>query len=88
MTGGHPDGLPDLFLDRSLGRRQVPDVLRAYGLRLCTFAEVYGVPQDERVADEVAIAEVGDRDGTIRGPGRSDGGVERPGWTTREVVGR
>ena len=54
-------------------------MLRAYGLRLCTFAEVYGVPQDERVADEVAIAEVGDRDGTIRGPGRSGGGVERPG---------
>ena len=50
MTG-HPDGLPDLFLDRSLGRRQVPDLLRGAGLRLRTLAEVYGIPADERVAD-------------------------------------
>jgi hypothetical protein len=35
----HPDGLPELFLDRSLGRRQVPDLLRAAGLRLQTLAE-------------------------------------------------
>ncbi len=39
----HPDGLPELFLDRSLGRRQVPDLLRAAGLRLRTLAEVYGM---------------------------------------------
>lgn len=51
MTGGHPDHLPDLFLDRSLGRRQVPRLLRASGLRLKTLAEVYGVPADEDVAD-------------------------------------
>ena len=51
MTGGHPDGLPDLFLDRSLGRHQVPRLLRASGLRLRTLAEVYGVPHDETVAD-------------------------------------
>jgi len=48
---GHPDGLPDLFLDRSLGRRQVPDLMRAAGLRLQTLAEVYGIPADEDVAD-------------------------------------
>jgi hypothetical protein len=48
---GHPDGLPTLFLDRSLGRRQVPDLLRAAGLRLHTLAEVYGVPADETIAD-------------------------------------
>jgi hypothetical protein len=47
MAGGHPDGLPELFLDRSLGRRQVPDLLRAAGLRLRTLAEVYGIPADE-----------------------------------------
>ncbi|MGH3718239.1 MAG: hypothetical protein ACRDRI_05225 [Pseudonocardiaceae bacterium] len=40
---GHPEGLPELFLDRSLGRRQVPDLLRGAGLRLRTLAEVYGV---------------------------------------------
>lgn len=51
MPAGHPDGLPELFLDRSLGRRQVPDLLRAAGLRLRTLAEVYGIPADETVAD-------------------------------------
>lgn len=51
MAAGHPAGLPDLFLDRSLGRRQVPDLLRAAGLRVRTLSEVYGVPRDEAVAD-------------------------------------
>lgn len=48
----HPDGLPDLFLDRSLGRRVVPDLLRVEGLRLVTLSEHYGIPADEAVADE------------------------------------
>lgn len=48
----HPDRLPDLFLDRSLGRIKVPRLLRAAGLRLTTLAEHYGIPQDEAVADE------------------------------------
>ena len=47
----HPDGLPDLFLDRSLGRVKVPNALHAAGLRLKTLAEHYGVPADEKVAD-------------------------------------
>jgi hypothetical protein len=47
----HPDGLPDLFLDRSLGRIKVPSLLRAAGLRLTTLAEHYGIPADEVVAD-------------------------------------
>ena len=51
MTVGHPSGLPDLFLDRSLGRRQVPAQLRAQGLRLRTLAEVYGIPADEDITD-------------------------------------
>jgi hypothetical protein len=50
-VGTHPVGLPDLFLDRSLGRRQVPNLLRAAGLRLQTLSEVYGIPADEDVAD-------------------------------------
>jgi hypothetical protein len=45
VSAGHPEGLPDLFLDRSLGRRQVPALLREAGLRLHTLAEVYGVPE-------------------------------------------
>jgi hypothetical protein len=51
MTQRHPEGLPDLFLDRSLGRIQVPSLLRAAGLRLRTLAEVYGVPADEDISD-------------------------------------
>jgi len=48
---GHPEGLPDLFLDRSLGRRHVPALLRGAGLQLHTLAELYGMPADEGVAD-------------------------------------
>ncbi len=48
----HPDGLPDLFLDRSLGRKIVPELLRAEGLQLVTLSEHYGIPADEDVADE------------------------------------
>lgn len=47
----HPDGLPDLFLDQSLGRIQVPNLLRGAGLRLVTLAEHYGIPADEGIAD-------------------------------------
>lgn len=49
----HPDGLPDLFLDRSLGRLAVPSLRRATGLRLVTLAERYGLGPDEDVVDEV-----------------------------------
>jgi hypothetical protein len=59
MTVGHPEGLPELFLDRSLGRRQVPDLLRAAGLRLRTLAEVYGVPADESITDVDWLARAG-----------------------------
>ena len=48
----HPAGLPDLFLDRSLGRITVPRLLRDAGLRLLTLSERYGMPADEEVADE------------------------------------
>lgn len=48
----HPDGLPDLFLDRSLGRKLVPQLLRETGLRLITLSEHYGIPADEAIADE------------------------------------
>ncbi len=39
----HPDGLPELFCDRSLGRIQVPALLGAAGLTLVTLAERYGI---------------------------------------------
>ena len=57
----HPEGLPDLFLDRSLGRIKVPQLLRAAGLRLTTLAEHYGVPADESVADGEWLELAGNR---------------------------
>ncbi len=69
----HPVGLPDLFIDRSLGRILVPQLLRAAGLRLVTLAERYGIPTDETITDEQWINDVGSRgevafmkDGRIR----------------------
>ena len=55
----HPDALPDLFLDRSLGRIKVPQLLREAGLQLITLAEHYGVPADESVIDEEWLALAG-----------------------------
>ena len=60
----HPAGLPDLFIDRSLGRIQVPGLLRAAGLRLIALAEHYGIPADENVADTTWLAEVDGGDGS------------------------
>lgn len=42
---------PHFFLDRSLGRNQVPQLLRADGWSLTTLSEHYGVPADEGVED-------------------------------------
>jgi hypothetical protein len=57
----HPAGLPDLFIDRSLGRIQVPRLLRQAGLRLTTLAERYGIPADEAVTDVTWLTEAGQR---------------------------
>jgi hypothetical protein len=46
-----PEQPPRFFLDRSLGRRAVPEALRADGWDLITLAEHYGMPADEQVAD-------------------------------------
>jgi PIN like domain len=40
-----------LFLDRSVGRIQLPTLLRAQGLTLVTLAEHYGMPADEKIED-------------------------------------
>jgi hypothetical protein len=52
-----PDQPPKFFLDRSLGRRAVPEALRADGWELITLAEHYGIPADERIADTERIEE-------------------------------
>ena len=49
----HPDGLPRLFLDRSLGSVKGPGILRGAGLCLITLSEQYGRPRDESVTDPV-----------------------------------
>jgi hypothetical protein len=49
------------FLDRSLGRKAVPEALRADSWQLVTLAEHYGVPADEQVADAVWIEEAAKR---------------------------
>ena len=57
----HPDALPELFLDRSLGAKRVPAALRAEGYRLVTMAEHYGVPADQDVADTDWLRLCGER---------------------------
>jgi hypothetical protein len=42
---------PHFFVDRSLGRRRVPNLLRQDGWSLMTLSEHYGIPADEAVAD-------------------------------------
>jgi hypothetical protein len=59
MAIGHPEDLPELFLDRSLGRRQVPELLRAHGLLVHPLAEVYGIPADETIKDETWLERAG-----------------------------
>lgn len=53
--------LPFVFLDRSLGRIQVPDLLRAAGVQLVTLAEHYGMPADEDVEDVTWLADSAQR---------------------------
>jgi PIN like domain len=48
---------PRFFLDRSLGRKAVPEALRADGWDIVTLAEHYGMPADEQVADTDWIQE-------------------------------
>jgi hypothetical protein len=56
-----PEQPPRFFVDRSLGRRAVPEALRAGGWNLITLAEHYGMPADERVADIEWIEEAARR---------------------------
>jgi hypothetical protein len=52
---------PRFFLDRSLGRRAVPEALRADGWEVITLAEHYGMPADEQVAETAWIEEAAKR---------------------------
>ena len=52
---------PRFFLNRSLGRKAVPEALRADGWDVITLAEHYGMPADEQVADTDWIEEAAKR---------------------------
>lgn len=52
---------PRFFVDRSLGRKALPEALRSSGWQLITLAEHYGIPADERVADTDWIQEAAKR---------------------------
>jgi hypothetical protein len=56
-----PEQPPKFFLDRSLGRKAVPEALRADGWDVITLAEHYGMPADEQVADTDWIEEAATR---------------------------
>ena len=80
----HPAELPDLFIDRSLGRIQVPTLLRAAELRLVTLAEHYGIPADQKVRDAAWLQLVGERGWVAL---MKDGGI-RFNRAEREAVKR
>ena len=52
---------PFVFVDRSLGRIEVPRLLRAGGIELVTLAEHYGRPADESVDDPTWITDASER---------------------------
>jgi hypothetical protein len=49
----------EFFIDRSLGRRIVPDALRAAGLIVHTMASVYGEQVGQGLRDETWLRDVG-----------------------------
>lgn len=49
---------PEYFVDRSLGRYEVPEALRAAGLTVHTMADVYGEDWGQRLDDETWLHDV------------------------------
>ena len=60
-----PEQQLKFILDRSLGRKAVPEALRADGWDVITLAEHYGMPADEQVADTDWIEEAAQRGSPI-----------------------
>lgn len=50
---------PEFLLDRSLGRHQVADALRAHGIVVHTLWSVYGAAAEQHLDDDVWIADAG-----------------------------
>lgn len=53
---------PDFFIDRSLGRHEIPDALRSWGYTARTVWDVYGIEREQTLDDEVWI-----RDSAVSG---------------------
>jgi hypothetical protein len=49
------------FLDRSLGRIEVPNGLRDAGMELVTLSERYGIPEDQTIEDKTWLRDAGRR---------------------------
>lgn len=80
-----PKPLPDLtfFVDRSLGRKKVPTILRAAGLKLHTLAEVYGLPDDQEVKDPIWLARAGKEGWPVL---MKDSGISRDPFEKQTVI--
>ncbi|HEX6024959.1 MAG TPA: hypothetical protein VFZ00_23410, partial [Solirubrobacter sp.] len=52
---------PEFFIDRSLGRRIVPNALREAGVTVHTMADVYGEMVGQRLRDETWLFDAGRR---------------------------
>jgi PIN like domain len=59
--GKRPEDEHEFFLDRSLGRHEVADALRAVDLTVRTMAEVYGERMGQGLDDEEWLPEVVER---------------------------
>jgi hypothetical protein len=50
---------PEFFIDRSLGRKHLPEALRACGLVVHTLASVYGEEEGQQVPDVRWLGDAG-----------------------------
>jgi hypothetical protein len=90
---------PEFFIDRSLGRRAVPEALVACGLVVHTMAAVYGEQVGQGLRDETWLRDVGARGSVVlmkddairRRPAERDaliaGGVRAFGLTNAQLRG-
>jgi uncharacterized protein with PIN domain len=54
-----PSDRPELLVDRSLGRHQLPEALRALGYVVWTLADVYGEKRAQEIKDQEWIERAG-----------------------------
>lgn len=63
--GRRPPPPPEFFIDRSLGRRIVPEAIEAAGYVVHTLASVYGEQEGQRVEDERWLRDAGAADWVV-----------------------